>query len=66
MDKELDKILHLRDLLKEKIGSTLLPNDENAIQDNIMHSLEGNALQRDAFGLNPILMKLQKIGRAHV
>ncbi len=59
MDKELDKILHLRDLLKEKIGSTLLPNDENAIQDNIMHSLEGNALQRDAFGLNPILMKLQ-------
>ena len=59
MNKELDNILKLRDLLKERIGATLLPNDEKALMDNIMQSLEDNAIQRDAFGLNPILMKLQ-------
>ena len=59
MNKELDNILKLRDLLKERIGATLLPNDEKALMDNIMQSLEDNAIQRDAFGLNPILMKRQ-------
>lgn len=58
-DSEIEKILLLRDQLKEKIGSALQPNDEQALQKYIVEATENNTIQRDAFGLNPVLMSMQ-------
>ena len=38
-DSEIEKILLLRDQLKEKIGSALQPNDEQALQKYIVEAL---------------------------
>lgn len=58
-DSEIEKILLLRDQLKEKIGSALQPNDEKALQKYILEATENSTIQRDAFGLNPVLMSMQ-------
>ena len=45
--------------LKEDIGDTLKPGDERKLHEHIMNAISENKIQRDIFGLNPILHALQ-------
>ena len=45
--------------LKEDIGDTLKPGDERKLHEHIIHAISENKIQRDIFGLNPILHALQ-------
>ena len=45
--------------LKEDIGNTLKPGDERKLHEHIIDAISENKIQRDIFGLNPILHALQ-------
>ena len=45
--------------LKEILSSSLMPRDENKMRAHLKRTVEGNAVHRDIFGLNPILCGLQ-------
>ena len=45
--------------LKEDIGDTLKPGDERKLHEHIINAISENMIQRDIFGLNPILHALQ-------
>ena len=45
--------------LKEDIGDTLKPGDERKLHEHIINAISENKIQRDIFGLNPILHALQ-------
>lgn len=45
--------------LKEDIGDTLKPGDERKLHEHIIDAISENKIQRDIFGLNPILHALQ-------
>ena len=45
--------------LKEDIGYTLKPGDERKLHEHIINAISENKIQRDIFGLNPILHALQ-------
>ena len=45
--------------LKNKIGATLQPGDEEKIRLHLLHAIDNGELQRDVFGQNPVLMALQ-------
>ena len=45
--------------LKEDIGDTLKPGDERKLHEQIINAISENKIQRDIFGLNPILHALQ-------
>ena len=45
--------------LKEILSSSLMPGDENKMRAHLKRTVEGNAVHRDIFGLNPILCGLQ-------
>ncbi len=49
----------LLDKLKISIGRTLKPDDEEKIRSYITYAIQNNQIQRDVFGLNPILNSLQ-------
>ena len=56
---EKETIYLLRAQLREKISSSLLPDDEKKIEQYILRNIEGKNLQRDIFGFNPIVMELK-------
>ena len=45
--------------LKEKIGPSLLPDDEKKIRGHLADSVKQNLIKRDVFGLNPVLFGFQ-------
>ena len=45
--------------LKEILSSSLMPGDENKMRAHLKRTVEGNAVHRDIFGLNPIRCGLQ-------
>ena len=45
--------------LKEILSSSLMSGDENKMRAHLNRTVEGNAVHRDIFGLNPILCGLQ-------
>ena len=45
--------------LKDAIGQYLLPGDEEKIHGHLKDSMEKNRVERDHFGLNPILFGFQ-------
>lgn len=51
--------LLLYSTLKEKIGPSLLPNDEKKIRGHLADSVKQNLIKRDVFGLNPVLFGFQ-------
>ena len=57
--EERDEMLHLYAQLKELVGESLLPGDEEKIRHHLLLSVERQQVRRDVFGLNPILTGLQ-------
>ena len=57
--EERDEMLHLYAQLKELVGDSLLPGDEEKIRHHLLLSVERQQVRRDVFGLNPILTGLQ-------
>ena len=56
---EKNQALAIRARLKEDIGDTLKPGDERKLHEHIIDAISENKIQRDIFGLNPILHALQ-------
>lgn len=51
--------LLLYSTLKEKVGPSLLPDDEKKIRGHLADSVKQNLIKRDVFGLNPVLFGFQ-------
>ncbi len=45
--------------LKERVGDSLEPGDEQRLRQHIGQLMEGQQIVRDAFGLNPVLTEMQ-------
>ena len=58
-DIEKKKIVELVDSLRNLVGATLLPDDEEKLRRLIYDAMEKGVMERDVFGLNPLLMSLQ-------
>ncbi len=58
-EEERRDMLVLYGELKEIVGSSLQPDDEEKIRRYISDIMNSNTLKRDVFGLNPILMAFQ-------
>ena len=58
-NKEKRHALELIEKIKRNIGDTLTENDVTALREYIDGALAKNNIQRDVFGLNPILKALQ-------
>ena len=56
---EAEETLQLYALLKDKLKDSLLPDDEKLIRAHLMKCIEHHQVNRDVFGLNPILTGLQ-------
>jgi GTP pyrophosphokinase len=56
---ERHEALTLYTSLKEKVGASSLPGDEQKIRDYLTAQMEQGRVERDVFGLNPILLSLQ-------
>ena len=48
-------IRYLRDVL----GESLMPDDEKNLRQFIKTAIDENSIERDVFGLNPILLSIQ-------
>ena len=57
--EEREQVLALYGELKEKIASTLEEGDEARLRQHVLQALETKHVQRDLFGLNPIVTSLQ-------
>ena len=57
--EEREQVLNLYTELKEKVAPSLEEDDEGHIRSHLLHAIEQNKVQRDAFGLNPIITSLQ-------
>lgn len=58
-NKEKRLALELIDNIKLNIGDTLEENDVSTLREYVYGALENNNIQRDVFGLNPIIKALQ-------
>ena len=58
-DRERKQTLLLAEELREKMHDYLLADDEEKIRHYIRQALEQHNIQRDVFGLNPILLQMQ-------
>jgi guanosine-3',5'-bis(diphosphate) 3'-pyrophosphohydrolase len=56
---ERTEILALYCWLKEHIGDSLLPGDEQKLRSWILHRAESSKMDRDVFGLSPIVLGFQ-------
>lgn len=45
--------------LKELVGNTLMPDDERNLRNQLEFEMHGEMIERDVFGLNPILLSFQ-------
>lgn len=51
--------LQLLKQLKDKIGKTLKPDDEQKMRHHLIYAIQNHQIKRNIFGLNPILLGLQ-------
>ena len=58
-DTEKDKALGVINSLRNRLGTALLPDDEGKLRRILFTAMEEGRVQRDAFGLNPVLMAMQ-------
>lgn len=58
-DNEREEMLRLMSTLHEKTRTFFFDTDNERLLDHIRRSLENNEIQRDIFGLNPVLSNLQ-------
>ena len=58
-NEEWKETLHIIGQLKRLIGDTLLAGDEERLREYLKRSIDKNLIQRDVFGLNPILLGMQ-------
>jgi len=58
-DIEKQKALEIIEDLKHHPVAALLPNDEEKLRRILFDAIEQGSIQRDIFGLNPILRALQ-------
>ena len=56
---ELDETREIMSHLREAIGDTLKSDDEDKIKQHLKKAIYDNQIQRDVFGLNPILHSLR-------
>ena len=56
---ELDETREIKAHLREAIGDTLKSDDEDKIKQHLKKAIYDNQIQRDVFGLNPILHSLR-------
>ena len=56
---ELDETREIMSHLKETIGDTLKSDDEDKLKQHLKKAVYDNQMQRDVFGLNPILHALK-------
>ena len=52
-------LLSLADSLKAAIGASIKPGDEDKLRSQLMEALKSGKMQRDVFGLNPLLMAFE-------
>ena len=57
--EERELVLNLYTELKEKVAPSLEEDDEGRIRSHLLHAIEQDQVQRDVFGLNPIVTSLQ-------
>lgn len=57
--EEHSETLSMYTKLKERVGDTLLPGDEQKIKTHLFQLMEQHQVQRNVFGLNPILLGFQ-------
>ena len=58
-DIEKQKALEIIEDLKQRVSTALLPDDERMLRRILFDAIEQGEVQRDVFGLNPLLMALQ-------
>ena len=58
-DGEAELALQLYSELKEKIAPSLEEGDEQKLRSHLLHAITENKVNRDVFGLNPIVSSLQ-------
>ena len=58
-EAEKHEAIDLLDTLREQLAPFLKESDEAKIRAHLHHSLENNVLERDVFGLNPIVQSLR-------
>ena len=58
-DTEKDKALGVINSLRNRLGTALLPDDEGKLRRILFTAMEEGRVQRDVFGLNPVLMAMQ-------
>ncbi len=56
--QELADLLELQGELKREVGEAFKESDADLVRSYLLNSVESGRVQRDAFGLNPILMDL--------
>ena len=56
---ETELALQLMAELRQKVDDSLQPDDEQHMRHHLLHAIEESHLERDFFGLNPILLSLQ-------
>ena len=58
--QEKDTSMTLYNLLRKEIATSLKEGDEEKMRQKITWLIESKELQRDVFGLNPVMLALQK------
>lgn len=56
---EKEQTLALYNVLKQTMGTSLLPEDEEKMREHLYNAILQDKLRRDVFGLNPILLAFQ-------
>lgn len=56
---EKEQTLALYNVLKQTMGTSLLPEDEEKMRKHLYNAISQDKLKRDVFGLNPILLAFQ-------
>ena len=57
--QEREETLSLYQKIREQIVSSLMEGDEDRMRQHLMQAIETHQLQRNVFGLNPILLSFQ-------
>ena len=57
--QEKEKTLALYQTIKQSIGSSLQPGDEEGMRHHLISAIENSQVRRNVFGLNPILLAFQ-------
>ncbi|MDO4932233.1 MAG: HD domain-containing protein [Prevotellaceae bacterium] len=58
-DTERNKALQIIESLRQRVGNALLPGDEEKVRQILFDAIDKNKVNRDVFGLNPLLMAIQ-------